>query len=350
MEEGRGDGRCSGYRIPLELGRGEPNLRFRRFCISLHSDEISFIISAAPRQSDNDIESDDNNEAAHNEDHGVAGDNIEDTDEEGDNNEENEDVIVDSDSEREEGEADNADTDSDGHNEDSDNSSLLEADHFAWIRFIWQVWPFSCGNIFEEIVFEFHGVHEEDLIISAFDVIQEHVEENDGNDNIESDDHVGEDNEGEADVVQCPEEVEEISLPLPLPLVSDNPKHEEREEKDVQWWHDYNSSESVDEEDPDPQDGKAEKSGPRVDLSDKRDHSTSIGDLAEEREAPDDCITCFGNPEAEEDPLPGPSRKRPRDEGSRHQFETGRRKRFCPQNDNNSDGSPDLDDSKETHE
>ncbi|KAM9774399.1 uncharacterized protein ACBT44_003586 [Syngnathus typhle] len=324
--EGRGDGRCSGYRIPLDLGIGEPNLRFRQFCISLHSEEISFIIEAAPRQPPND----DNEEEA----------NLEDIDEEV-NIEDDEDAVgEESDSEQDIGDAQNEDSDVDLIPEENDElyRFVNTRNQYAWIRFIWQVWPFSCGNIFEEIVFEFHGLREEDLTIRDYDVAQEHVADNDDivNDgNLQDrDDHHVEDAANENELLvsanQILEQVDEHPLPT-MPNVRS--KVEEIDEEAFRWWQefDYNFSESaaidVDEEDPPPQGPEKKKQEAK---RDKKSGSHGIGNLVEEEEASEesDFVSCFAEVEVEAEPSPEPSRKRSREEAGLNQ-EPRRNKRFC---------------------
>nr|XP_049615082.1 uncharacterized protein LOC125991301 [Syngnathus scovelli] len=325
--EGRGDGRRSGYRIPLDLGRGEPNLRLRRFCISLRSEEISFIIEAAPRQPPND-----NEEEA----------NLEDIDEDV-NIEDDEDAVgEESDSEHDIGAAQNEDGDIDLILEDNERYRFVNSrDQYAWIRFIWQVWPFSCGNIFEEIIFEIHGLPEEDLIICDYDVTQEHVADNDDivNDgNLQDgDDHHAEDAANENELLvsanQILEQVDEHPLPTMPNMPNVRSKVEEIDEEAFRWWHefDYNFSESagidVDEDDPPPTGSEKKKQEAKTD---KKSGSHDIGTLVEEEEASEesDFVSCFAEVEVEAEPSPGPSRKRSREEAGLNQ-EPRRNKRFC---------------------
>ncbi|XP_077595903.1 uncharacterized protein LOC144212125 isoform X2 [Stigmatopora nigra] len=142
--EGQGDSRRSGYRIPLDLGREEANLRFRRFSISLHSDEIAFIIEASPRQPPNDHDRNeddayirnnanevnrqdgdgDNVPQDSNSEHELDGDgdgDAEDTEDGDGDAEDTEDGDGDGDAEE-----NNEDADSDAQNEDSDVDLMLE--------------------------------------------------------------------------------------------------------------------------------------------------------------------------------------------------------------------------------
>ncbi|XP_061666946.1 protein PFC0760c-like [Syngnathoides biaculeatus] len=337
--EGRGDGRCFGYRIPLDLGRGEPNLRFRRFCISLHSNEISFIIAAVPRHP-NDVDNNDDDDEGNFEDDEA---NAEDDDRQVN--------IEDNDGENDIGDGgDGAENNEDSQNEDSDSDFVLDDndemdffndlnDQYAWIRFIWQVWPFSCGNIFDEIVFEFQGIREEDLSFQDYDIIQGNAEDNDNNanelNNEESDnadvEEVANQDQAEVGADQASAQADEHPLPLPLPLptlANVRSKVEEIDEEAFRWWHefDYNFSEctgiDADEDDPPPakcekksrdnaQDVKREKNS-----APEPDQDVGNSDLVEEGEASEEgeLVLCVSETEAEVEPLPGPSRKRSRDE------------------------------------
>ncbi|XP_077595902.1 uncharacterized protein LOC144212125 isoform X1 [Stigmatopora nigra] len=382
--EGQGDSRRSGYRIPLDLGREEANLRFRRFSISLHSDEIAFIIEASPRQPPNDHDRNeddayirnnanevnrqdgdgDNVPQDSNSEHELDGDgdgDAEDTEDGDGDAEDTEDGDGDGDAEE-----NNEDADSDAQNEDSDVDLMLEdneelynfvnaRDQYAWIRFIWQVWPFSFGNIFEEIVFEFQGIREEDVAIRDYGIMQENADDNDQNalndddgNNADVED-AADDSDSEVGVNQPLEQVDEHPLPLPFPLPLSLPlpvpvvpnvrsKVEESDEEAFRWLHDfdYHVSESLgpegEEEDPgcdkklrdNTQDGRKErKLG--LQLCNEPDRSIRNSHLVSEESGN---ITCFSEFEAETEVLAGPSRKRSREEAGLNQ-ERRSSKRLC---------------------
>ncbi|XP_077482426.1 uncharacterized protein LOC144093044 [Stigmatopora argus] len=383
--EGQGDSRRSGYRIPLDLGREEPNLRFRRFSISLHSDEIAFIIEASPRQPPNDHDRNEDNanirnnanevnregDNDSNSEHDLDGDGDVDGDSDGDRDDDGDgdaEDTEDGDGDRDgDGGENNDDVDNDAQNEDSDVDLMLEdneelynfvnaRDQYAWIRFIWQVWPFSLGNIFEEIVFEFQGIREEDVAIRDYDIMQENADENDQNalndddgNNADVED-ASDDSDSEVGVNQPLEQVDEHPLPFPLPLSLPLPapvtpnvrsKVEESDEEAFRWLHDfdYHVSESLgpeaEEEDPvlagcdkksrdNTQDGRKErKLG--LQLCNEPDRSIRNSHLVTEESGN---ITCFSELEAETEVSAGPSRKRSREEAGLNQ-ERRSSKRLC---------------------
>lgn len=319
----------------------------------MHSDEISFIIEAAPRQPENDMARDDpaDPEDVVDEEAAAAA-----ADEDDDNDDDynvggDEAVAEDSESER-------GDGDSDAMLDEHERLPpfVNPRDQYAWIRFIWQVWPFSCENIFEEIVFEFQGIREEDLSIRDHDTARENGEDDDDDDGRDAIDNQGggddRDAEGGADDAdlqvagnRASERADEPPSPSPSPVatVPDvGSKVEEMDEEAFRWWHefDYDFSESVgidvDEEDPPPAGGEKRTRESAQDAKRERkpalrltcDREADLADAPEEEENSEEGGSRPGPGQAEAEPLPGPSRKRSRDEAGLNR-ETRRTKRLC---------------------
>ncbi|XP_051925380.1 serine-aspartate repeat-containing protein I-like isoform X1 [Hippocampus zosterae] len=189
---------------------------------------------------------------------------------------------------------------------------------YAWLRFAWQAWPLSCGDVFEEIVFEFQGIGQEDLAIRAYNAAWENVEDGDELDVQDAAD--GERASGPAD-----------RRPSPSPAPTGGSEAEEIDREAFRWWRDfdYDFSQSVgiddaDEEDPPP--APCEK-GTRESAPEAEPERKAALRLDCQRDAPDQEEAWEeGGARARPQPSPGPSGKRSRDEAGLER-ESGRTKR-----------------------